>query len=178
MKKSFSIVNTPPSVTLGRLEQLLLVTDSKAISHWQVNGTFCATKAYLCYSEGDNDSAIEWSELGIRIFELLFKNEQKSSYKDSEMRIRANAIVFFGECPDVDLLNPSVIESWFLEELPGEIDDIKKLVTESTPSDLYYINVLVPLEERLKIIDGLINRKVFQKNTQINEWKQLFRLFK
>ena len=169
-------INAPPRDTLRAIRAMF--PDGVTLSgkcNWRVLGQYAATQAYLCHVEGDVEGARDWSELGVEVYRRLKTRveEYSDDYELDEMRLRANAIVFCGPQGSNPLLDPGIIESWFLASIPFSIAAVRRKAARFSSLADEDFPLLRCLKERIEVIAELVRRRTFDRTGELMEWVQI-----
>lgn len=156
MKSVNDILELPRQEILDSLKEVASGCDlQKDDFNWHGLAEVAGTKTHLATEKA---IALEWAKISLFCYEFLIENADGpvESFTESAMLLRTSLICKYGHASKDDILDVSIIESWFDNNLKFSIAEIKSyLKVPFGKDDLPLMKELRKLKNKLNIIELL-----------------------
>jgi hypothetical protein len=131
-----------------------------------------ASNAFEAADKGCKDEALAWADVAIKAYEHLISVNVHgvSELERSAMFVRARMIGIFGTISGHPILDPAVVEQWFLDRLPVSLDEATTMTSDWKERPIAEIRELREIKNRLAVIQSFMDDGHLTDSAILRQW--------
>jgi hypothetical protein len=142
--------------------------------NWHCIAEVAASKA-IASGSSDQQTPLLWATISVTIYDRLAQTSEMESrqiFERDSMTVRSNMILLFGPRHGHPILEPALLENWFLSQAGVTVEMISPLVEhwERLPTMDQF--GLFELKHRFDVISVLLSKGVFRQSDKLKQWEQ------
>jgi hypothetical protein len=176
------ITTSSESLLALPVEQILFVVQQREESinpncdfNWHCIAEVAASRA-IANSSSDQQVALLWATISVTIYDRLAQTSEmtvRPHFERDSMSVRSNMILLFGPKHGHPVLDPSVLESWFLNQVGVSVETVSSLVEQWERLQTRDQFTLFEMKQRFDVISALLSKEVFKQSDKLKQWEQV-----